>query len=243
VTFVSECHLAYTAHTMDTSRRSREVPPRSLRERKKSRTRRTIQAQALRLFAEKGFQATTIEEIAAAAEVAPRTFFRYFPTKEEVVFWSEYRPMLDGFVARRPDDESAVEALHHGIVDALAASWNQDGERILERLRLVFRTPALHPRMRQQQAGWAAVLAEILADRLGERPDNLEVRAIAAAVAAAVWVAAEEWQAQDGREELAALIDQALGAVLGAPFRATPTRSAQVSLDGDHAPPTHHHQP
>ena len=69
--------------------------------------------------------------------------------------------------------------------------------------------------MRQQQAHWAAELAEILADRLGERPDNLEVRAIAAAVAAAVWVAAEEWQAQDGRAELGALIDQALGTVLG----------------------------
>jgi Transposase/MftR C-terminal domain len=62
--------------------------------------------------------------------------------------------------------------------------------------------PALHPRMRQRQAGWAAGLAPILADRLGERPDDLEVRAIAAVVAAAVWVAAEEWQAQDGRAEL-----------------------------------------
>jgi AcrR family transcriptional regulator len=189
--------------------------------------RRTIQAQALRLFAAKGFQATTIEEIAAAAEVAPRTFFRYFPTKEEVVFWSEYPPMLAGFVAARPDDEPALEALHHGIVDALAAIWDQDEERerMLERLRLAFRTPALHPRMRQQQAGWAAELAEILADRLGERPDALEVRIIAAAVAAAVWVAAEEWQAQDGREELGALIDQALGTVLDGPLRATPTAS------------------
>src|SRR5215207_163245 len=124
---------------METARQPHDGPPRSLRERRRLRTRRTIQAQALRLFAERGFQATTIEEIAAAAEVAPRTFFRYFPTKEEVVFWSEYRPVLDGFVARRPDDESAVEALRHGIVDALAAVWDQDGERTLERLRLAFR--------------------------------------------------------------------------------------------------------
>jgi AcrR family transcriptional regulator len=208
---------------METARLPPDEPPRSLRERRRIRTRRTIQAQALRLFAEKGFQATTVEEIAAAAEMAPRTFFRYFPTKEEVVFWSEFPPMLAGFVAARPDDEPALEALHHGIVDALAAIWGQDGERMLERLRLAFRTPALHPRMRQQQAGWAAGLAEILADRLGERRDDLEVRAIAAAVAAAVWVAAEEWQAQDGEGDLCALIDQALGAVLGAPLRAMPT--------------------
>ena len=133
--------------------------------------------------------------------------------------------MLAGFVARRPDDEPALEALQHGIVDGLAAVWDQDGERTLERLRLAFRTPALHPRMRQQQAHWAAELAAILADRLGERPEALEVRAVAAAVAAAVWVAAEEWQAQDGEGDLGALIDRALGSVLGGPLQATTTRS------------------
>ena len=212
---------------METARHPHQEPPLSLRERRRIRTRRTIQAHALRLFAAKGFQATTIEDIAAAAEMAPRTFFRYFPTKEEVVFWSEYPPKLAESVARRPDDEPALEALHHGIVDGLAAIWDQDEERerMLERLRLAFRTPALHPRMRQQQAHWAAELAKILADRLGERPDNLEVRIIAAAVAAAVWVAAEEWQAQDGDGDLGALIDQALGTVLGAPLRATATAS------------------
>jgi AcrR family transcriptional regulator len=200
---------------METARHPLDEPPRSLRERRRIRTRRTIQAQALRLFAEKGFQATTIEEIAAAAEMAPRTFFRYFPTKEEVVFWSEYPPTLAGFVAARPGDEPALEALRHGIADALAAIWDQDGDRMQERLRLAFRTPALHPRMRQQQAGWAAAVAEILVGRLGARPGDLEVRIIAAAVAAAVWVAAEEWQAQDGEGDLGALIDRALGTVLG----------------------------
>ena len=208
---------------METARHLDQEPPRSLRERRRIRTRQTIQAHALRLFADKGFQATTIEEIAAAAEMAPRTFFRYFPTKEEVVFWSEYRPMLAGFVAARPDDEPALEALRHGIVEGLATIWDQDGGRMLERLRLAFRTPALHPRMRQQQAGWATELAEILADRLGARPDGLEVRAVAAAAAAAVWVAAEEWQAQDGEGDLGALIDQALGSVLGGPLQATTT--------------------
>jgi AcrR family transcriptional regulator len=212
---------------METSGQPHQEPPRSLRERRRIRTRRAIQAHALRLFAAKGFQATTIEDIAAAAEMAPRTFFRYFPTKEEVVFWAEYPPMLAGFVAARPDDEPALAALHHGIIEGLAAIWDQDGERerTLERLRLAFRTPALHPRMRQQQAHWAAELAEILADRLGQRPDNLQVRAVAAAIAAAVWVAAEEWQAQDGRAELGALIDQALSTVLNGALMATPTPS------------------
>jgi AcrR family transcriptional regulator len=198
---------------------------RSLRDRKKDRTRRVIQAEALRLFGEKGFQATTIEEIAAAAEVAPRTFFRYFATKDEVVFWPEYLSLLPEFVAARPDGEPAVEAVCHGILDGLATFYDQDRERVLERLKLTFRTPELHPRLRQQQASSAVGVARILADRLGARSDDLEIRVIAAAIAAALWVAAEEWQADDGRRDLGALIDRALRTVIVGALGSTTTRS------------------
>lgn len=207
---------------METSRRPHQ-PPTSLRERKKDRTRRTLQAEAVRLFTQQGFQATTIEEIAAAAEVAPRTFFRYFSSKEEVVFWSEHQPMLAGFVAARPDHEPAAQALRHGITDGLATFYEQDRERLLERSKLACRTPALQRRWRQQQADLAAGMAQILADRLGVHADDLEVRAIAAAIAAALFVAIEEWQAHDGQQDLRALIDRALGAVLAGPVRATAT--------------------
>jgi AcrR family transcriptional regulator len=208
---------------METARHPQAKPPGSLRERKKDRTRRTLQVEAMRLFAEKGFEATTIEEIAAAAEVAPRTFFRYFPTKEEVVFWAEYQPMLAEFVAARPDDEPALEALRRGIVDGLADVYDQDRDRLLERIKLAFRTPALHPRLRQQQAGWAAGMAQILANRLGVPPEDLEVRAVTAALVAALFVAIEEWQAHDGQGDLGALIDRALDAVLAGPPQATAT--------------------
>jgi AcrR family transcriptional regulator len=207
---------------MEPSRRPHQ-PPTSLRDRKKDRTRRTLQAQAVRLFAEQGFQATTIEEIAAAAEVAPRTFFRYFSSKEEVVFWSEHQPMLAGFVAARPDHEPAAQALRHGLTDGLATFYEQDRERLLERSRLACRTPALQPRWRQQQTDLAAGMAQILADRLGVHADDLEVRAIAAAVAAALVVAIEEWQAHDGQEDLRGLIDRALGSVLASPLQITAT--------------------
>jgi AcrR family transcriptional regulator len=208
---------------MKTSRHAQDGPPQSLRERKKDRTRRTLQAEAVRLFAQKGFQATTIEEIAAAAEVAPRTFFRYFSSKEEVVFWSEHQPMLAGFVAARPDHEPAAEALRRGLTDGLASFYDQDRERLLERSKLACRTPALQPRWRQQQADLAAGMAQLLAHRLGVRADDLEVRALAAAIAAALFVAIEEWQAHDGQQDLGALIDQALGSILADPLPATKT--------------------
>jgi AcrR family transcriptional regulator len=192
---------------------TQENPSGSLRDRKKERTRRVIQAEALRLFTEQGFEATTIEEIAAAADVAPRTFFRYFPTKEDVVFWPVYRPLLAGLMAARPH-ESAVRALFHAIVDGLSAFYDQDRERVLDRLKLAFRTPALHPRLRQEQATTAQAMAAVLAQRLGMSPDKLEVRAMAAAVAAALWVAVEEWQAVDDQVELGPLIQRALNTVL-----------------------------
>src|SRR5215475_6141459 len=76
-----------------------------LRERKRTRTRLAIQAEAIRLFAEKGYENTTVEDIAYAAAISPRTFFRYFPTKEDVVIWDEYDPVLEDLVAERPAGE------------------------------------------------------------------------------------------------------------------------------------------
>jgi AcrR family transcriptional regulator len=204
-------------------RRSDERPA-SLRDRKKDRSRRRIQAEALGLFSAKGFQATTIEEIAAAADVAPRTFFRYFSTKDEVVFWPEYLAILPELVSARPADEPAVEALCGGIVEGLTTFYDRDRARVLERLKLAFRTPALQPRLRQQQARSADGMAAILTDRLGTRLDNLEIRAIAAAIAAALWVAADQWQAQDGREELGVLIERTLGTVLVGALKSTEGR-------------------
>jgi AcrR family transcriptional regulator len=199
---------------MESLPRTQQDASTSLRERKKDRTRRAIQSAGLRLFAQKGFQATTIEEIAAAADVAPRTFFRYFATKEEIVFWPAYRPLLAEYLDARPDDEPAVAALCHAVVDSLAAFYDQDRERLLERLRLAFRTPVLHPRLRQEQAISALAMAKVLAGRLHASAQDLEIRAMAAAVAAALWVAVEEWQATDGRADMRTLIDRALTTVL-----------------------------
>src|SRR3954463_13039253 len=82
-----------------------------LRERKKLKTRRAIQEHALRLFQARGYDATTVEQIAAAAEVSPSTFFRYFPPKEDVVIPDESDPLIAESLRRQPAGLSPVEAL------------------------------------------------------------------------------------------------------------------------------------
>ncbi|TMB71576.1 MAG: TetR family transcriptional regulator, partial [Chloroflexi bacterium] len=76
-----------------------------LRERKKQKTRESIQRAALRLFVKQGYEETTIEQIAAAAEISPSTFFNYFPTKEDVVLFDAYDPMAIRMFLERPKDE------------------------------------------------------------------------------------------------------------------------------------------
>jgi AcrR family transcriptional regulator len=96
--------------------------PISLRERKKARTRRALVEAALRLFAERGFEATTVADIAEAADVSPRTFFTYFPAKEDVLF-ADVQDRIDRLrdaLAKRAPDESFLDALRRAARDILA---------------------------------------------------------------------------------------------------------------------------
>ena len=86
-----------------------------LRARKKAATRRALQEHALRLFLADGYDATTVDAIAQAANVSPMTFYRYFPTKEDVVLADDYDPMLGSLIAARPADEPAIESLRHAL--------------------------------------------------------------------------------------------------------------------------------
>ena len=113
------------------------------RSRKKAATRRSIQEHALRLFAENGYDNTTVEDIAAAAGVSHMTFFRYFPRKENVVQTREYDPMIEELIVDRPPHESPLAAIGAALSTSMAAILPRDRHRILTRVRLMMSTPQL----------------------------------------------------------------------------------------------------
>src|ERR1700735_3172237 len=106
--------------------------PSGLRERKKARTRATIRAEALRLFREQGYHATTVEQIAAAAEVSPSTFFRYFPTKEDLVLQDDMDTRMIEALERQPAGLSPVAAVRAAAREVFASYTAADLDLISE---------------------------------------------------------------------------------------------------------------
>ncbi len=182
-----------------------------LRERKKGRTREAIQREALRLIADQGYDATTCEQIAAAAEVSPATLFRYFATKEDIVLHDIYDPLIAGAVRARPAHEAPLTAVRHGFADAFAGLDQADLEVSRQRTALVLSVPALRARLSEQMESLVAHLADVLAERSGRSDDDLSVEVAASICAVAVGVAVRRW-ARDGGD-LASHVDAALEAV------------------------------
>src|ERR1051325_4255086 len=115
-----------------------------LRERHRKRTAADLEEAALTLFTDKGFDAVTIDDIAASADVSRRTFFRYFASKEDVIL-SDHPRRLDELQAeldRRPVDEPALTALRHAIL-SLVSTYEENREQMVRRFRLLTTTPAL----------------------------------------------------------------------------------------------------
>jgi AcrR family transcriptional regulator len=184
------------------------------RERKRTRTRRLIQAEALRLFADKSYAETTVEEIADAAAISPRTFFRYFPSKEDVVLWDEYDTLSLDLLDARPPDEPLAETLRAVIREMLDGLYRRDPERLLARVRLQFSVPELRARLLDTQIHGVEELTPLLRRRGGAAVDELQVRVIGSALLAAVVVALDRWQIDDGELDLLTLVDQATDALV-----------------------------
>jgi AcrR family transcriptional regulator len=184
-----------------------------LRDRKRTRTRLMIQTEAFRLFAEKGYERTTVEEIADAAAISPRTFFRYFPSKEDVVLWDEWDPLTPALLEARPPEEPLIESFRAVIRETLDSLYRRDPDRLLLRFRLAASVPEVRARFLDAQTQGIDELAELFAAKRGAPVDDLALRIAASALLTTISVAADIWQSGGGKADLLELFDDAINAL------------------------------
>jgi AcrR family transcriptional regulator len=169
--------------------------PLGLRERKKARTRAAIRRHALRLFVEQGYSATTVEQIAEAAEVSPATFFRYFPTKEDVVLQDDFDIIALGEMEAQPPGISPVAAFRAAAVEARRHLTPEDLETLATTTHLTMTVPEIRARALDEFMRTTDQIAGAIARRTGGSPEDFEVRNLAGAIIGVVMAAAMPWDA------------------------------------------------
>ena len=157
-----------------------------LRDRKKIKTREAIRRAAMLLIDKNGYAHTTVEQIADAAEVSPSTFFRYFPTKEDVVLADDIDPIVLQVLADQPADLPPMQAIRMAVAAVFEQLTPEDIDREVERQRLVYAVPELRQAMMTLLYRSIDMIASAVAARLGRTPEDFEVRVFAGAVAGAV---------------------------------------------------------
>ncbi|MBC6457556.1 TetR family transcriptional regulator [Actinomadura sp. HBU206391] len=182
-----------------------------LRERKKLKTRRAIQEHALRLFIEQGYDATTVEQISEAAEISPSTFFRYFPTKEDVVVTDEYDPIMAEVFREQPPELTLVEAMRRMFRQVLEHAYASDREMITARVLLILSVPALRARSFDASLhDTYRMFLELVSERVGRPRDDFEVQVFGQAVIGALQAVMIRWAENGAVEDLPELVDRAL---------------------------------
>ena len=175
--------------------------PAGLRERKKARTRATIRREALRLFREQGYQATTVEQIAAAAEVSPSTFFRYFPTKEDVVLQDDMEPLLIEALEHQPRELGMVAAIRAAMRSVSGNLSEEQWDQIRQTAELGMTVPEIRARAMDDFSRTIGVMAEGIAKRTGLDPDDLRVRTASGAIFGAIMAVTAPWDWDAYRDE------------------------------------------
>jgi AcrR family transcriptional regulator len=189
-----------------------ERPRLGLRERRKRLTASELEAAAYRLFGERGFDAVTVDDIAAEADVSRRTFFRYFASKEDVLLADHFVQLarLREAMADRPVDEPIITALRNALL-SLTSDFEERKELIVTRARLMRDTPSLQARSLVHQKLWEDAMQEMVAARLGVDPvKDLRPGVVSAATLAAMRVAFTNWLAAGCDGDLIELTKEAL---------------------------------
>lgn len=182
---------------------------RGLRDRKKEQTRLAICSAALDLFERQGFEHTTIDDIADAVNVSPRTFFRYFDSKMDVLLaQKEHEASLRDLLMARPPEETPIEAVREVFRERLAEM--HENPDMIRQFRVLMSSPALRRVAADHFQGHKTELVEAFAERLDVPATGLAPRVLAAALSEAVWVIMERWVASGSDPaQLGPMIDEA----------------------------------
>lgn len=166
----------------------------TLVERKQESVREAIGAAASRLFLDQGFQSATIDDIAKAAGIGRRTFFRYFETKEDVVLWKfdQFARHVVTLIAARPAREHALVALQRALTEA-SEFYNQEPAQTLLLLKLTEATPSLYAQQLMQQDRWKSWFAEALRKRTRASARSVGPELVAAVGLEATAIAVRRW--------------------------------------------------
>jgi AcrR family transcriptional regulator len=162
------------------SQESQSLP--SLRERKKAKTKTLIQVQALRLFTEQGYDGTSVEQIAEAAEVSPSTFFRYFPTKEAVVLHDILDPLIIENFRSQPPELNSVQAIRRALKKVCSDLPEDQLQHEMKRSELMHVVPELQSAMLGEYAKNIELLSGLIAQRIGRSADDISARVLAGAI-------------------------------------------------------------
>jgi AcrR family transcriptional regulator len=184
--------------------------PGGLRERKKARTRASIREHALRLFREQGYHATTVEQIAEAAEVSPSTFFRYFPTKEDVVLQDDMDVIAIASYERQPAELSPIAALRAAWAETYATLTDEEQASIEETAAMTMAIPELRARAVDELSRTIDVIAEATAKRTGRDPGDFAVRNLVGAMIGVILSATMPWAEGHHTKDTFARVDAAL---------------------------------
>lgn len=183
-----------------------------LRQRKRQQTRDRLTRAAMALFLDRGFEATTLDDIASAADISRRSFFHYFASKEDVVFaWQEESTAaLIPAVAARPASESMLTAAENAI--AAMVRQLEPGEAVAI-ARLKRDNPALQARDQVKHEKLERALAEALGKRAGHKAEKLQARLAAMIATGAMRIAGEFWATEGAHENPEALVKRTFAAI------------------------------
>ncbi|BCB76350.1 TetR/AcrR family transcriptional regulator [Phytohabitans flavus] len=195
----------------------------TLRAQRRAETQRAIQAHAVRLFVERGYDATTVIDVAEAAGVSPMTVYRHFPTKEDLVLVDQYGRLLAERITASPAARPLVRRVGNALVDSATAltrsgttgDLTPEGRFLLARLRLMISTPALRAKHLDNQYALQQAIVGALGEEAAEPDAAFHAQAAASACLAAMHTALVRWAEDEGRADLADLVRKALVAAFG----------------------------